>query len=106
MSREQLAAELAKRVLGWRVAPDRFLLSDRQWKPRHYFQPIDRLSDAFFLLQAASIESYTIQRTTNSGCVARVQIDGKTGTAEDSSEARAITIAVARALGIGEGGRA
>ena len=95
-----LASLLAERVLKWGVAPDRFLLGARQWKPRHYFQPTKRLVDAFRLLEASDPEQYTISRVKNGCCSAQIQINGQLGEAKERSEALAVTFAVARALGI------
>src|SRR5947207_380778 len=51
MSDDRLTQELATRVMGWKVVPDRFLMSNRRWKPRWRFQPCRRLEDAFSLLE-------------------------------------------------------
>lgn len=53
MSNDQLTAVLAERVMGWTVSPDRFMMGNREWMPRWRFQPIDKLDDAFRLLEEA-----------------------------------------------------
>ena len=86
--------------MGWRVGPDRFLLSGRQWKPRWYFQPIERTVDALSLLNATKAERYNISGSDGSGFAVEVRINGVTGCSSSSSQARSITLAIARALGI------
>lgn len=100
MTANVLAGLLAEQIMGWRVAPDRFLLGERQWKPRHYFQPTKRTADAFRLLEASSAERYTISRRDHDSCSAQIQIKGVVGEANEASEALAISIAIARAIGI------
>lgn len=100
MPPDLLAAWLAERVLKWRVGPDRFLLGERQWKPRHYFQPTKRAADAFRLLEASGAEYYTITRLERGICSAEIQINGVAGQAREASEALAISVAIARAVGI------
>ena len=50
---EDLTAILAERVMGWSVGLDRFLMSDRSWKPRWKLRPTKDFEDAFRLLEAA-----------------------------------------------------
>jgi hypothetical protein len=95
-----LTALLVERLLGWRVTSDRFLLGARQWKPRHYFQPLKRSGDAFRLLQAACPNWYAITRAERGLCTVKIQIEGRVGEACAASEAQAISYAVARAIGI------
>jgi hypothetical protein len=90
---------LAQRVLGWTVAPDRYLTGRRQWMPKWRFQPLEHLEAAFRLLQHAATEEYTLGSEKGGGW-ARVRVAGATGEAHESSQARAITLAIARALGI------
>jgi hypothetical protein len=100
---ENLATVLARRVMGWGVAPDRFLMGKREWLPRWRFQPEERLEDAFRVLEAAEPQKYTMGREGNGLIWARVRIGGKTGRARDRSAPRAITLAVCRALQIQSG---
>jgi hypothetical protein len=98
VSTEQLTAILAQRVMGWRVGPDRFLMGDRRWQPRWRFRPLERSPDAIRLLEAAAPQLYTIQENKNGVVSVRVQIEGTTGEAQERSKARAIVLAIARAL--------
>ena len=100
MTNEQLVATLAQRVMGWTVAPDRFLTGNRGWMPRWRFQPTKRLEDAFRLLERAAPQEYTMRADGKGPCWARVRIAGATGAAQANSEPLAITLAVARAVGI------
>jgi len=98
MTNDQLAAILAERVMGWSVGPDRFMMGDRRWQPRWRFQPAKKLEDAFRLLEQAAPQEYSLRAAENGGFWASVRIAGNTGEAHESSQARAMTLAVARAL--------
>src|SRR5579863_8080870 len=100
MTNDQLAAILADRVMGWTVAPERFMMGGRRWLPRWRFQPATRLEDAFHLLKRAAPQEYATGATENGGFWAMVRVDGTTGEARESSQARAMTVAVARAIGL------
>jgi hypothetical protein len=100
MNTESLTALLAERVMRWGVAPDRFLVGNRSWIPRWRFQPTEKLEDAFRLLEKATPEHYSMG-LDGSGCFCvQVRVGGKLGVAREEPKARAITLAVARALGI------
>jgi hypothetical protein len=102
MTAEALTAELAQKVMGWGVAPDRFLIGNRSWIPRWRFQPLERLEDAFRLLEKAQPEQYSMDGGPDGAFSVRVRIGGRLGKARDDSKPRAITLALARALGLGE----
>ena len=99
MTEEQLTATLAKRVMGWEVAPDRFLTGNRSWIPRWKFNPLERLEDAFRLLDYAKPTRYAISLAGGAFEV-EVESDGKVARAVDNSKPRAITLALARSLGL------
>jgi hypothetical protein len=100
MTTEQLTATLAERILGWSVGADRFLMNDRRWLPRWRFQPCRSLEDAFRLLEAAHPQEYTMRGRGADGFWVRVDLGSGVGEASDRSKARAITYAIARAVGI------
>jgi ABA sandwich protein len=100
MTSERLAAVLAEKVMNWHVGPDRFMMGGRRWLPRWRFQPAGRLEDAFRLLEHAAPQEYAMGAAENGGFWARVRVAGTTGEAQESSQARAITLAVARAIGV------
>src|SRR3954449_4157466 len=100
MTSENLAALLAKHVMGWSVGPERFLTGNRSWMPRWRFQPTEKLVDALRLLDAAHPAEYIINSRRDGPFTVRVQIGAATGKATDTSKARAITHAVARAIGL------
>jgi hypothetical protein len=100
MSDETLTGELASRVLGWVAAPDRFLMGGRRWLPRWRFRPAENLADAFQLLEAASPEQWTMGGDKAGDFSVRVQLRGVIGEARNGSKPRAITLALARALGL------
>lgn len=99
MTNDQLAAILAERVMGWTVGPERFMMGGRRWIPRWRFQPANRLEDAFRLLGQVAPKDYATG-AEGGGFWARVRLDEGSGEARDSSQARAITLAVARAVRI------
>jgi hypothetical protein len=98
MNDQRLTNELATRALGWKPSSDRFIKPDRGWTPRWRFRPLEELADALRLLDAAA-QRYTL---TSDGrtFTADVQIDSRRGKASGAHKARAITVAVARALGL------
>jgi hypothetical protein len=100
VSDELLTDELARRIMAWEVAPDRFLMGGRHWIPRWRFRPTERLDDAFRLLGTASPRQYTMGWDEKGTFWVNVQIGDSAGDARDESKPRAITYAVARAIGI------
>jgi hypothetical protein len=100
MACEKLTAILAERVMGWSVSPDRFLKGSRGWMPRWRFRPEQNLNDSFQLLEAAKPERYAMGSENGGEFSVRVEITSRVGEARHSSKPRAITLAVARALGI------
>ena len=86
--------------MGWRVGPDRLLTGGRRWLPPWRFQPLERIAEANLLLEQAAPQEYTMGASENGGFWARVRVAGKIGEACESSQARALTIAIARAIGI------
>ena len=91
---------LAQQVMYWRVGPDRFLTGHRSWIPRWRFQPTERLDDAFRLLEQAAPQSYNMSAADNGAFSVKVLIGGKLGKAQDECKPRAISLAVARSLGL------
>ena len=100
MTSENLAALLAKRVMGWGVGPDRFLTGNRGWISRWRFQPTERLADALRLLEKAAPGEYDMRGDGEGNVRVHVRIGDATGEACGPSKARAITYAIARAFGI------
>ena len=100
MSSEHLTAILAERVMGWGVGPDRFLTANRSWIPRWKFKPLERIGDAFMLLDHSGSNRYAIVKAGGAFEV-KVECNGRVGRATGRSSARAITLALARSLGLG-----
>ena len=100
MTSEHLTAVLAERVMGWGVGPDRFVMKNRRWTPRWRFQPTEKLADAMRLLDKAAPEEYTMHGDREGNVRVHVRIGDVTGDACGESKPRAITCAIARALGI------
>ena len=96
---DRITRELAQTVMGWRIAPGRFLKSGRGWLPLWRFQPLKRLDHAMDLLNQ-STDDYTITSGKNGSTRVVVRVGNRIGVAEDQSKARAITHAVARSFGI------
>lgn len=100
MTNENLAAVLAKRVMGWGVGPDRFLTGNRGWTPRWRFQPTEKLADALRLLEAATPAEYDMRGGDAGSFSVRVRIGDSEAEASSNCKPRAITCAIARAIGI------
>ena len=98
MTAENVTALLAERVMGWSVAPDRYLVGNRSWIPRWRFQPLERLEDAFRLLEKAKPEHYSMGAGADGAFSVQVRIRGCGGEARHESKPRAITLAIARAV--------
>ena len=95
----QLTAAVVEAVLGWRAAPGRFLKPGRSWTPRSRFKPLIRLEDAFLLLDSARC-TCVLSIGADRVFTARVQVGDRMGTARGEPKARAITLALCKALGI------
>ena len=102
MTCNQLTSLLAELVMGWRVAPDRFLVGNRRWITLSRFRPFDRVQDALRLLSAAATE-FSLTQTADGLFTAKVRIGDRVGTASGAFDARTITMAVVRARGIDAG---
>lgn len=100
MTNDQLTALLAERVMGWTVGPDRFMTGNRSWIARWRFQPTEKLPDALRLLEAAAPEEYSLRGDGDGNSCVHVRIGDATGDACFASKPRAITWAIARAVGI------
>jgi hypothetical protein len=100
MTDDLLAAILAERILGWTVGPERFLMGGRRWIPSWRFQPAIRLEDAFRLLERTAPQEYATGTTEDGQFWARVRIATTTGEPSESSQPRAVTFAIARAIGL------
>lgn len=99
MTTYHLTAILAERVMGWGVGPDRFTMGGRRWLPRWRFRPTENLADAFEVLEKVAAEEYAMG-ADDEGFWVRVRIGRVTGEARGRSKPRAITLALARALGL------
>jgi hypothetical protein len=100
MTTAELTALLAAKVMRWTVAPNRYLMENRRWIPSWRFQPLERLQDAFRLLDAADPEEYSINSRRGGTFTVRVQIYGTAGKASGICKARTISHAIARAIGL------
>src|ERR1700687_6061055 len=98
MNDHRLTDELAIRVLGWQPSSDRFSKPGRGWIPRWRFRPLEDLADALRLLDAAALR-FTLTADART-FIADVEINPRRGKASGVDKARAITVAVARALGL------
>jgi hypothetical protein len=95
---KRLTEELARSVMGWRLAPDRFLRTGRSWTPRYRFTPLTSTDHAFQLLDRAGAR----YRLTFEGTrfAAEVWVGDQRGEGSGERKARTITVALARALQI------
>ena len=99
MTSDELTRALIEHLLGWRVAPERFLKGGRSWEPRWRFQPLRHIENACQLLEKAG-GSYTLSKAPDGTFAAQVSVNGRQGNARGATEAVALTIALARAIGI------
>jgi len=95
---EYLTTQIAVHAMGWRVAAGRYLKADRSWASRAGFRPFADLNDAFRALRTVT-QDYSL-RATSVGVRVDVRLGDRTAHAVDSSEARAICLALAEVLGI------
>jgi hypothetical protein len=95
---DRLTDKLVGRILGWRLAPGRYIKSGRSWIPRSRFRPLVDIRDAFRLLDAVTAD-YSLVARRGGPFIAEVRLDGRVGKAFGASKARTITIALADALG-------
>jgi hypothetical protein len=100
MIEDRLKDELALRLLGWKATPDRFIKSGRGWIPKWRFNPFTRLEDAFLLLDRVA-GTYVLSVGSDGVFSAEVRVGERIGKASGEPKARAITVAISRALGIG-----
>jgi hypothetical protein len=100
MTDDRLTAILVERIMGWSVFPNRIMTGGRSWLPRWRFQPTKKLRDAVRLLQRLAPQESAMGAAENGGFWARVRVGGATGEARDSSQARALSLALARVIGI------
>lgn len=99
MTDDLLTDELAARVMGWRLAPGRYMKAGRSWLPRWRFAPLTNLEDAFDLLDhTASACTFVTNRAGT--LEVSVRVGEGSGTAAGDQKARVITTALARALGL------
>jgi hypothetical protein len=107
MTVAKLEALLAEKVLGWKVAADRFVMANRRWIPRWRFQPFKSLSDAFQLLDGVKPARFSMGSDGGDEFWVRIEVDGRVGEARHSSRPQAISLAIAKAVGISidDGGR-
>jgi hypothetical protein len=96
---ERLTEKLAVEVMGWRVAPGRFIKAHRAWIPSWRFSPLKNLDDAFDLLDV-SASAYTLATSAGGNFEAEVRLGERIGRASGEPKARTITIALSRALGL------
>jgi len=101
MTSEHFTQVLAKRFLGWSVAPDPFMIDGRRL-PRWGFQPATRLEAALRVLGGVALEEFVIGATASRGFWAIVRV-ADTREVRDLYNPRLISVAIARRLGIKAG---
>lgn len=99
MSDDRLTDQLAQHVMGWRLAPGRYIKAGRSWLPRWRFAPLKNLEDAFDLLDRAAA-ACTFSTNRAGRLEASVRVGEATGEASGEQKARVITTALLRALGL------
>jgi hypothetical protein len=99
MTDRLLMDELARLVLGWRSAPDRYLKPSRGWIPRSKFRPLTDVRDAFRLLDQFT-KDYSLIARPGQGFTVEVRSKGRTGRASGKIAARTVTLALANLIGL------
>ena len=94
-----LVDELARLVLGWRLAPDRYLKPQRGWVPRFKFRPLTDIRDAFRLLDQLT-DDYSLTAVPGRGFTVEVRSKGRIGRASGEIAARTIMFALAQFFGL------
>ena len=102
MTDERLTDELAAHILGWRPAPDRYVKPGRSWIPRSKFRPLADIRDALRLADGLT-KDYSLLANSG-GFIAEVRHAGRIGRATARNQARAVSVAVAKVIGIIPGG--
>ena len=100
MTPDHFTGLLAERIMRWAVGPERFLLGGGKWMRRSRFRPMEKLADALLLLESAAPQEYFIEGDETGITRVRLHIAGTAGEATEASKPRAITFAIARAVGI------
>jgi len=95
----RLTDGLATRVMGWKAFPKRFITSGQDWISRSQFQPLSDIKDAFRLLERVT-DDYSLRSAHKGPFIAEVRLRGRTGRAAGKAQARTITLAVARLIGL------
>jgi hypothetical protein len=96
----QLTVVLAEKVMGWRVAPDRFLMDRRRWLATWRFQPTKNIADAFQLVEAAGVVEFALRASRNGVYGVKVRTSAASAEASGSSLPLTICVAIARAYSI------
>jgi hypothetical protein len=94
-----LLDQLVERVFGWRAAPDRFMTGGRTWIRRSRFRPFIDIRDAFRLADALT-KQYSLTALGTGIFIAEVPLPERVGRASARNKARAISLAIADALGL------
>jgi hypothetical protein len=100
MTDDRLTEQLVEKLLGWKVAPGRFIKPDRGWTPTWKFTPLVNLEHAFNLLDHANANYIVSAGSRGEGITAKVMVGARVGSACGVLKARTITLALARAVGL------
>jgi hypothetical protein len=96
MNDRLITDRLVERVMGWRPAPGRFMMGERNWTPRSRFRPFKDIRDALRLADKLT-RQYSLTADA-AGFTAEVRYRERIGRATARNKARAITLAIARVL--------
>lgn len=96
MNDDRMTEQLVARVLGWRLAPGRFIKPDRGWTPSWQFNPFTKLADAFLLLDNTGA-AYSLTAVTGR-FAGEVRVGESVGRAICRTAPRAMTLALIAAL--------
>jgi len=97
---QQLTEALARMALGWKTAPNRYLMRDRGWLPMWRFKPTERIADAFQLLETDAVLDYVLRVDRHGVCWVKVRTTATSAEASGTSLPLTICVAIARVYGI------
>jgi hypothetical protein len=96
-----LTDELVRLVLGWRLAPNRYLKPDGGWTSRLQFQPFKNIHQALQLLEAVTT-NYTLESAPDNVFKVEARLSDRVANTSGKSKSRTITLAVAQLVGTGD----
>src|ERR1039458_3164713 len=83
-----IVIQLAELLLGWRIAPGRFIKAGKSWCPQWRFRPFEKPADALQLLD--HVDSFSVTSVRKGEYIAKVQVGRRRGETSGEQMARVI----------------